>query len=60
MSKYQTLVSILDQLRREAPSTYKSYHPIESDAEAVDKARSKAFIHLFLKAKPRFRTLTIE
>jgi hypothetical protein len=51
MSKYNTLINILDQLRKEAPPDYKSYHPLETDTDKLDKARSKAFIHLYLKAK---------
>jgi len=51
MSKYQTLVTILDQIRKEAPSQYKSYYPLESDIEKLNQARSKAFIHLYLKVK---------
>ena len=51
MSNYDTLVKILDQIRNEAPSQYKSYYPVESDIEKVNQARSKAFIHLFLKVR---------
>jgi hypothetical protein len=51
MSKYQTLVNILDQLRLEAPPAYKSYHPLKSDISKLDQARCKAFIHLFLKVR---------
>lgn len=51
MSKYQILVNILDQLRKEAPPTYKSYHPLETEIEKLNNARSRAFIHLYLKVK---------
>jgi len=51
MNKYNTLVKILDELRKEAPETYKSYHPIETDEQALNVARAKAYIHLFLKVK---------
>jgi len=51
MSNYDTLVRILDQIRKEAPTEYKSYYPIESNIEKVNQARSKAFIHLFLKVR---------
>ncbi len=49
MSNYDTLIKILDQIRNEAPSQYKRYYPVESDIEKVNQARSKAFIHLFIK-----------
>ncbi|MBK0379682.1 AIPR family protein [Mucilaginibacter segetis] len=51
MSKYQTLITILDELRKEAPIQYKKYYPLESDNEKTNQARSQAFIHLFLKVK---------
>src|SRR5882724_4931249 len=49
MSKYHTLVNILDQLCAEAPPAYKSYHPLKSDITKLDQARCKAFVHLYLK-----------
>ncbi len=49
--KYNTLVSIIDSLRKEAPIEYKSYHPIEDNIEELTKARSKAYLHLYLKVK---------
>ena len=49
--QYDMLVRILDQLRFEAPSSYKSYYPKEDDNEGLIKARSLAFIHLLLKVK---------
>src|ERR1051325_1439175 len=51
MSKYQTLVNILDELRKEAPAENKRYYPLETDLEKLNQARSRAFIHLFLKVK---------
>lgn len=51
MSQYQTLVNILDEIRKEAPSTYKNYYPLESDTEKRNLALSKCYIHLFLKVK---------
>ena len=51
MSKYSTLVKILDELRKEAPAEYKRYYPIEADIDELNKARSRAYIHLFLKVK---------
>lgn len=47
MSKYKTLLNILDGLNLEAPAEYKSYHPNKSDQNAVDQSRSKSFLHLF-------------
>lgn len=35
----------------EAPSNYKRYYPDARDIEKVDQARSRVFIHLFLKVK---------
>jgi hypothetical protein len=51
MSKYETLLNILDQLRKEAPQEYKRYYPLENDIEGLNNARSRAYIHLFLKVK---------
>jgi hypothetical protein len=51
MLRYETLVGMLDKIREEAPEGYRSYHPDISDTEALSLARSKAFIHLFLKVK---------
>lgn len=51
MNKYQTLINVLDQLRKEAPKEYKRYYPLETDQEGLNKARARAYIHLFLKVK---------
>ena len=51
MSKYQDLVNIIDSLRNEAPESYKRYHPSLDDDVKLMSARSRAFIHLFLKVK---------
>ena len=51
MTKYNTLLNILDVIRKEAPENYKFYHPLESNEIDLDKARSRAYIHLFLKVK---------
>ncbi|KAF0179390.1 MAG: abortive phage infection protein [Limisphaerales bacterium] len=51
MSKYATLVNVLDQLRSEAPKEFKSYHALPTELEKLDFARAKAFIHLFLKVR---------
>lgn len=50
MSKYKDLVTILDSLCNEAPAEYKRYHSFLND-DAKRQARSRAFIHLFLKVK---------
>jgi hypothetical protein len=49
--KYNTLVNILDRLRFEAPANFKRYYPKEDDIEKINQARSRAFIHLYLKVK---------
>lgn len=51
MSKYSTLVTILDELRKEAPLEYKRYYPTETNQEKLNHARSLSYIHLFLKVK---------
>lgn len=51
MSKYNDLVNIIDSLRNEAPAEYRRYHPAAGDNVALIQARSRAFIHLFLKVK---------
>jgi hypothetical protein len=56
MTKYKILVQVLDRLRTETPTTFRSYHPESADIDGVNAARSKAFIHLFLKV--RFGLLT--
>ena len=51
MSKYEDLIKILDNLRNEAPKENSRYYPNENDTEKVNQARSRAYIHLFLKVK---------
>jgi hypothetical protein len=58
MTKYNVLVQVLDRLGAEAPPAYHSYHPDAADVERINAARSKAFVHLFLKV--RFGLLTFE
>jgi hypothetical protein len=48
---YTTLVKTLDVLRREAPKSFKSYHPKIEDTEKLNQARAAAFIHLLLKVR---------
>ncbi|WP_114940030.1 AIPR family protein [Mucilaginibacter endophyticus] len=49
--KYETLINILERIRNEAPPKYRFYYPAEDDIEKLNQARSKAFIHLYLKVK---------
>lgn len=51
MSKYNILLNILDELRNEAPRGYKRYYPADNETDKLDHARSRAFIHLFLKVQ---------
>jgi len=51
MSNYDTLLQILDQIRREAPPEFARYHPDENDFEKINQARSRAYVHLYLKVK---------
>ncbi len=51
MTRYIVLLQVLDRLRAEAPIEYRSYHPDVSDVEGINVARSKAFVHLFLKVR---------
>jgi hypothetical protein len=49
--KYATLTRILDALSAEAPKNNKMYHPKPSDSEGLIHARSRAYLHLFMKVK---------
>ncbi|WP_333631661.1 AIPR family protein [Agrobacterium cavarae] len=50
-TKYETLLKILDGIRNEAVNTQwsKRYAVEETDLDAIQQARSRAFIHLYLK-----------
>jgi hypothetical protein len=48
---YQTLCKVLDSLRAEAPKNNKTYHPPAGNNDALIQARSRALLHLFLKAR---------
>jgi hypothetical protein len=48
---YDTLCRVLDSLRAEAPSNDANYHPAPGNGEALIQARSRALLHLFLKAR---------
>jgi hypothetical protein len=49
--KYLTLIKILETLCHEAPASYKRYKPAKNEPEKLVRARSLAFIHLYLKVK---------
>ena len=49
--KYQTLLNTLDKICEEAPNDFVSYHADKNNIESLNQARSKAFIHLYLKVK---------
>lgn len=51
MSKYDDLIKIIDTFRNEAPAEHKRYHPDAENMSGIENARSRAFIHLFLKVK---------
>lgn len=38
-----------DQVRKEAPKQNKKYYPLDTETEKVNYARSRAYIHLYLK-----------
>jgi len=48
---YDTLCKVLDALRAEAPSDDVTYNPPPQNAGAIIQARSRALLHLFLKAR---------
>ena len=49
--KYETLLNTLDKICEEAPDNFVSYKVDKNNTEALNQARAKAFIHLFLKVK---------
>ncbi|MDZ4103073.1 MAG: AIPR family protein [Hydrogenophaga sp.] len=48
---YATLCKVLDSLRMEAPSSQSIYHPAKSNHDGLIQARSRALLHLYLKAR---------
>lgn len=48
---YKTLCGVLDSLRAEAPPEFEIYHPVAGNHDGLIQARSRAFLHLFLKAR---------
>jgi len=51
MDRYTILLNILDKIRYEAANTKfaQKYLPHETEPEAINQARARAFIHLYLK-----------
>jgi hypothetical protein len=49
--RYETLCRVLDSLCKEAPSAARIYHPPPGDQQKLIQARSRALLHLFLKAR---------
>jgi hypothetical protein len=50
VTKYQTLLNILDKIRFEASQKYlPKYNPVDTDFEKINQARARTFIHLYLK-----------
>lgn len=48
--RYQTLLNVLDKIRDESTQKFeKKYLPPDKDPEKINQARSRAFIHLYLK-----------
>lgn len=48
---YATLCRVLDSLRAEAPPSNTTYRPPAGNQDALIQARSRALLHLFLKAR---------
>jgi len=48
---YTSLLNSLDSLRKEAPKAFSAYHPKKDNIEKLNQARSKSYVHLFLKAR---------
>ena len=51
---YSVLLSTLDTLLREAPESFKIYHPRKGDLEKGNQAHAKAFVHLFQRGLRKF------
>jgi hypothetical protein len=59
MTRYEILLKIIDCFREEAPPEFVTFKADPKDTDKLNFARSKAFIHLFLKVKfgiTNFRT----
>ncbi|MDR2205470.1 MAG: hypothetical protein LBE36_04870 [Flavobacteriaceae bacterium] len=51
MNKYNDLVNVIDKVCLEAPAENKRYHANPNNADDILHARSRGFIHLYLKVK---------
>jgi len=51
MSKYDDLVNVIDKICVEAPTENRRYYPASNNSESILQARSRGFIHLYLKVK---------
>ena len=49
MTKYKTLINILDTIITEAPAAMNKKYPKSTDIEKQNQSRARAFIHLYLK-----------
>src|SRR3972149_6215382 len=49
--KYEILLNTLDRICEESPDNFVSYKVDKNNIESLNQARSKAFIHLYLKVK---------
>ena len=49
--RYDTLCRVLDSICAEAPGSPTEYHPPSTNPDARIQARSRALLHLYLKAK---------
>jgi len=49
--RYETLCRVLDSICAEAPQSLSLYHPPSTNRDAQIQARSRALLHLYLKAK---------
>ncbi len=51
MDKYKYLINVIDNITKSAPSKFKSYLKNNLSEEALNKLRSKCYIHLFLLSR---------
>lgn len=49
--RYKTLCNVLDTICAEAATSLRVYHPTATNREGIIQARSRALLHLYLKAK---------
>ncbi len=51
MNKYNDLANSIDKICAEAPAENRRYYPNSNNEDCVIHARSRGFIHLYLKVK---------